>query len=179
MPIVPDDKNWTWVLERTCPECGFSAATFDRTQAPGVLRENAAQWGELLAHPAARDRPSDDTWSALEYGCHVRDVFRLFLLRLELMLNEDDPMFANWDQDATAIEDHYAEQDPQVVASEINVAAEKLAGAFSAVKDSELGRKGFRSDGAAFTIDSFIRYLVHDPIHHVWDVERAYGSWPT
>ena len=31
-----------------------------------------------------------------------------------------------------------------------------------------------RSDGAAFTIDSFSRYLVHDPVHHVWDVERGY-----
>ena len=27
MPIVPDDKDWTWVLERPCPECGFDAAT--------------------------------------------------------------------------------------------------------------------------------------------------------
>ena len=23
MPIVPDDKDWTWVLERRCPQCGF------------------------------------------------------------------------------------------------------------------------------------------------------------
>ena len=23
--ITPDDKNWTWVLERSCPECSFDA----------------------------------------------------------------------------------------------------------------------------------------------------------
>jgi hypothetical protein len=27
--IVPDDKDWTWVLERRCPECGFAAGTVD------------------------------------------------------------------------------------------------------------------------------------------------------
>ena len=57
-------------------------------------------------------RPSPDTWSALEYGCHVRDVFRRFDERLHLMLSETDPQFANWDQDATAVEDDYAGQDP-------------------------------------------------------------------
>jgi len=31
-------------------------------------------------------------------------------------------------------------------------------------------RKGLRSDGATFTVDSFLRYLLHDPIHHLWDV---------
>ena len=36
--------------------------------------------------------------------------------------------------------------------------------------DNEWGRKGQRSDGAAFTIDTFGRYMVHDPIHHLWDV---------
>jgi hypothetical protein len=31
-------------------------------------------------------------------------------------------------------------------------------------------RPGHRSDGAVFTIDSFTRYLLHDPLHHLWDV---------
>ena len=25
MSITPDTKDWTWVLERPCPECGFEA----------------------------------------------------------------------------------------------------------------------------------------------------------
>ena len=51
-------------------------------------------------------------WSALEYGCHIRDVHRIFNDRVRLMLTEDEPRFANWDQDATAIEDDYGSQDP-------------------------------------------------------------------
>lgn len=174
MPIVPDDKNWTWVLERPCPDCGFVAETFDPTDAPALIRANGARWRDLLAHPSVAKRPNDSQWSALEYGCHVRDVYRLYLYRLGLMMTEDGPHFANWDQDATAIEDRYSEQDPRVVADEIEVAANSLAAAFDKVKPSDYERTGFRSDGAAFTIDTFTRYLMHDPVHHVWDVEQGY-----
>jgi hypothetical protein len=58
-----------------------------------MIRENADLWGELLAHPRVTSRPSGDVWSALEYGCHVRDVFRLYDSRLEMMLEEDDPLY--------------------------------------------------------------------------------------
>lgn len=176
MAIVPDTKNWTWVLERPCPDCGFVAETFEPADAPARIRANGARWRELLAHPNVLQRPNDSTWSALEYGCHVRDVFRLFNSRLVRMMTEDGPHFANWDQDVTAIEERYSEQDPSVVADEIEVAAEALAVSFSKVTPADHERTGFRSDGAAFTIGSFARYLMHDPLHHVWDVEQAYGN---
>jgi hypothetical protein len=174
MPIVPDDKNWTWVLEADCPQCGFSGANYAATSAPDDILANAAQWSELLAHPLAFERPDDNTWSALEYGCHVRDVYRLYLYRLNLMLEHDGPQFPNWDQDDTAVADRYGEQDPQVVAAELTQAAADLAAAFADVGADQWQRTGYRSDGAAFTIDSFTRYLVHDPVHHVWDVQQGY-----
>jgi hypothetical protein len=31
-PIVPDTKDWTWVLERPCPECGFDASGVRRDE---------------------------------------------------------------------------------------------------------------------------------------------------
>jgi hypothetical protein len=49
-------------------------------------------------------------------------------------------------------------------------AGDQLADRFDSVADAEWHRKGLRSDGAAFTIDTFGRYLLHDPIHHLWDV---------
>jgi hypothetical protein len=173
VPIVPDDKNWTWVLERDCPECGFDAASVEMDELPQRIRENAAMWAVLLADPQARLRPSDDCWSALEYGCHVRDVFRLFHERLRLMLAEDAPRFSNWDQDAYAVEDRYGEQDPAVVAEELAAAAEEIASAFGAVLPDEWERPGVRSDGAVFTVESFARYFLHDPVHHVHDVVDA------
>jgi len=176
MGIVPDDKNWTWVLERPCPQCGFVGESFDAHDAPSTIQHNARRWAELLASPMVRERPNDSTWSALEYACHVRDVYRLYLYRLDLMRDQDGPRFANWDQDETAITDRYDLQDPVEVAGELAVAADLLAHAFASVRDDEWQRTGFRSDGAAFTIDSFTRYMVHDPVHHVYDAEQGYAA---
>jgi hypothetical protein len=104
MPITPDDKSWTWVLERQCPECGFVAASIERNVVGTLIRENAAAWPKVLGRDDADVRPDDSTWSPLKYGCHVRDVFRILLVRIDLMLTADDPTFANWDQDATAVD---------------------------------------------------------------------------
>ena len=34
MPIEPDTKDWTWVLERPCPECGFDASSVSFDDVP-------------------------------------------------------------------------------------------------------------------------------------------------
>lgn len=168
--ITPDEKDWTWVRERTCPECGFDAPSVDPHQAPRHIREVAAAFGPVLDRPAVAVRRRPDRWSDLEYACHVRDVYRLYDHRLSRMLTEDDPLYENWDQDATAIEDRYGEQDPAVVRDELLAAAEALARSYEQVAGDQWGRPGRRSDGAAFTVDSFTRYLLHDPYHHLWDV---------
>ena len=100
----------------------------------------------------------------------MRDVFTLFDERLALMLRDDDPLFANWDQDETAVVERYGEQDPVAVAAELQRAAQALAGSFAAVHGDQWDRPGRRSDGARFTVGSFARYFVHDPVHHLWDV---------
>jgi hypothetical protein len=168
--IVPDAKDWTWVLRRPCPECGLDTTSFPRAEIPALLVANAAAWqGPLAAADAAR-RPRPGKWSALEYGCHVRDVLRLYDYRLTLMLTEDDPLYPNWDQDETAIADDYAAQDPAVVAGQLASAADALAASFGALSGDQWLRPGRRSDGASFTVETFARYLMHDPVHHLHDV---------
>jgi len=168
--ITPDTKDWTWVLERRCPECGYAAATMDPLAIGGAVRASLPRWRAALARPDATIRPRPDRWSAVEYGAHIRDVFRVFDRRLGLMLTEDDPLFDNWDQDATAVADHYAEQDPAQVAAELTEAGEQIAASFDAVTADQLPRPGRRSDGASFTVDSFGRYFLHDVVHHLQDV---------
>ena len=171
MGIVPDTKDWTWVLQRPCPDCDLDARQVRRDEVAGMLRDNAAAWPAVLASAGdPRQRPSPGVWSPLEYACHVRDVFRRFDGRLLLMLEADDPLFPNWDQDATAIEDRYAEQDPATVGAELLEAGEVLAGHFEQLAGEQWGRTGRRSDGADFTVESFARYLIHDPVHHLYDV---------
>jgi hypothetical protein len=168
--IIPDDKNWTWVLERRCDECGFVAAAFDVSRVAQAIRDIGAGWVRVLSRADVRTRPQAGVWSPLEYGCHVRDVFRIMDRRLGLMLDSIDPRFENWDQDATAVEDDYAGQSPETVAREMTAAAEAFARRYESVTGDQWGRRGFRSDGAAFTVESLARYMVHDPLHHLWDV---------
>jgi hypothetical protein len=47
------------------------------------------------------------------------------------------------------------------------------------VPDGAWDRTGTRSDGARFTVASLGRYLLHDPVHHVGDVEAGYGRLRT
>jgi DinB superfamily len=170
MPIEPDAKDWTWVLERRCPECGYDARSVLAPQVAAAVRDNAVAWEAVLRRDDVRARPSSTRWSSLEYGCHVRDVCELYLLRLRLMQTEVDPLFANWDQDAAAIERRYVEQEPAVVTAALLAAAAALADGLDGLGEEDWARTGRRSDGATFTIDSFVRYLLHDLVHHRWDV---------
>lgn len=171
--MEPDTKDWTWVLDRPCPECGLDTSTINHDDIPAMLRANAESWQDVLTRPEVRERPDENTWSPLEYAAHVRDVCRVYTERLHLMLTEDAPEYPNWDQDATAVEDRYNEQDPATVGRELTVAADRLASDFERVEGDQWQRTGTRSDGAHFTIDTFARYLVHDPVHHLHDVTRS------
>jgi hypothetical protein len=174
--IEPETKSWTWVLERRCEECGFDTQSFLSEDLGRLLRLSAEPWPALLSHPSARVRPQEDCWSALEYACHVRDAFRIGLYRLKRMRAEDSPRFDNWDQDESAVADRYDLQDPTTVAAEVLTSGMAFADAYDTVSADEWSRTGLRSDGASFTIDSFGRYFLHDPMHHIVDVRRGFGA---
>jgi len=178
MAIQPDTKDWTWVLDRPCPECGFHAARVSGPEVPDLIRRTGEAWCHVLTGPVTAGgrrpnldvRPAPDRWSSLEYGCHVRDVLRLCDARLQLMLIQADPAFPNWDQDQTAVDANYASQDPAVVASSLAAAAERFAGDLAGVGPGSWTRRGRRSDGATFSVETFARYVAHDPVHHLADV---------
>ena len=167
----PDTKDWTWVLDEQCPECGFDTSAPQRSSLASLTDVIGQRWAEAMAMaPAPSQRPAPAVWSPLEYACHVRDVFDLASYRVGLMRDEEAPSFANWDQDATAVESDYAAQDPQVVTGQLFEAAQRFAEVVRDVPDDAWARTGLRGDGAAFTIESFVRYLLHDPVHHLTDV---------
>ena len=178
----PDTKDWTWVLNEPCPECGFDASTITPSEVAGRVRANAAAWrGVLNRGPMIEERPPVPAgrplqWSALEYGAHVRDVYGLAVERLTLMLKKKHPTFANWDQDATAVDEDYRSQDANKISYDLAVNAGRFADLLDRVRGDQWERTGLRSDGSAFTVASFAQYLLHDPVHHLADVEKGFEA---
>jgi hypothetical protein len=167
----PDTKDWTWVLTRQCDQCGLSAGEIKPEDFGQRAFVTAEEWVQILrSSPAVTARPQPDVWSPLEYGAHVRDVYRIFDARLVQMLTEDDPTFTYWNQDETAINEAYSEQDPEVVADELEAAAQRFVARIQSLTPEQYRRRGRRSDGAEFTVATFLQYFLHDVIHHLWDV---------
>jgi len=167
------DGDWTWVLERPCDECGYNADALKRDELGARMRVVGGAWRELLGRGAAveRLRDGDDrTWTPLEYGCHVRDVFELFEERTRKMLKKrKPPSFQDWDQEEAASKGDYATQDPAKVAYSLATKAGKYADLLDRVDGDDWSKQGTRSDGAEFTVESLARYALHDVEHHLWD----------
>ena len=167
----PDDKDWTWVLERRCEDCGIDVRIVPREQLGERFFLAAEEWVQILReNPGVEVRPAPGTWSPLEYGAHVRDVFVLTSERLTLMLTRDDPVFANWDQDQAARTGRYGEQDPEQVAEDLETAAQRLVSQIAEIEAAAWDRPGTRSNGSVFTVLTLLQYILHDVVHHLWDV---------
>ena len=69
-----------------------------------------------------------------------------------MVLATDDPTFANWDQDATAVQERYADPDPVTVAGELDVALARLLGQIASVQPGDRDRPALRSNGSRFTM---------------------------
>ncbi len=164
------------MLERRCDECGYQADLLGRTELGPRMRAVGGAWRELLGRGAAVHRLRDDddrTWTPLQYGCHVRDVFKLFEERTREMLKKrKPPTFKDWDQEHAATTGDYAGQDPARVAYDLASNAGKYADLLDRIGGDEWGKQGLRSDGAQFTVESLARYGLHDVEHHLWDARE-------
>jgi len=168
--IPPDEKDWTWVLQRPCPECGFDARAVRSVEVKNRVYANASAWRRVLEQPDVTRRPTPQVWSPLEYACHVRDVHRVFGERVQMMLAVDDPLFENWDQDAAAVEGGYGAEDPPRVADDLVESAAAISRTYGGVEGAQWDRPGRRSNGSVFTVDTLARYHLHDVEHHLHDV---------
>jgi hypothetical protein len=171
-PSTPDDSDWTWVLARPCPDCGFDASALDPVDVPARLRDAEGRYAAVLGRDDVRTRPSAGVWSPLEYTCHVRDVCDVMRGRIEQILDGGGEVvrFANWDQDETAIAKEYWRADPEVVRREVGDAFEAAAAAYGRPVGDQWEWPALRSNGSEFTAATLAQYFLHDIQHHLWDV---------
>jgi hypothetical protein len=58
------------------------------------------------------------------------------------------------------------------VSGELAIAADLFAQRIDAIEPNEWSRSGTRSNGSHFTVETLVRYGLHDLLHHQWDVTR-------
>ena len=84
---TPDSWDQTAAMaeHERCDACGFDGAVFDDIGLLVALRSLGGEWQRQLddAGRQLRPRPEPDTWSAIEYAAHSRDVTTLHALRRE------------------------------------------------------------------------------------------------
>ena len=168
-------------LTQDCPECGFVYHENEAGSAAGAILDGAGAIASRLvkAGDGARTRPEPETWSALEYGCHVRDVLlvqreRVLLARRAVEPPRPPPM----GREERAEHDDYAGQRPDDVARQLQDAAQLLANVLDCLDQPSWTRTLIYNFPAPQ--ERSLRWVavhtVHEVRHHLLDVRRGLSS---
>jgi hypothetical protein len=119
-------------------------------------------------------RREPDQWSALEYGCHVRDVLLVQRERVLAGRRMNTPSFDPMGRDERVEHDGYSEQDPLAVARQLNDAAQLFANVLSRLDPADWERTVMYNYPRTF--ERSLRWVaihtVHEVRHHGLDVRR-------
>ena len=126
-----------------------------------------------VADDLVRRRPDATTWSMIEYACHVRDVFVVFVDRIQLARREDRPTFAPLGNDDRAVRLRYAEADVDATLDELATAAVRFTDLIDTLDDDAWPRTASRRTGEERDVLWMARQTAHEGRHHLADVERV------
>lgn len=174
-------ESWHGIVAdgQRCAGCGLVNGELAARAIGAQVRDEVHAFGELLAQAdddAVRRRPAPDTWSALEYGVHVRDLLTVFAERIIRTLAEHDPQLGWWDHEA-AIEDGFAnESDVGAVVDDLGRNAAKLSEALRLVSDDDWDRPATRRPGEHMTIEVQARFTLHEVVHHRTDAAASLAA---
>ena len=163
-----------------CDECGFVYEDLAADALPAAIRSFAKRYRAPLTRflpgeggdSLVRQRPAPDTWSALEYAAHVRDVFASYDGWIHQCLEEERPVLQGPTPDDLAVERRYRDDDPAAVAEALAANAERLAATVEAVPTDGWERVGIRRDEERSVLFT-ARRAVHEGSHHLLDVGRG------
>lgn len=132
------------------------AATVDELRAlsrgvqPGALRQ-----------PEAPGR-----WSVVEVLAHLADSELVWAFRLRMVLGQERPSLAGYDQDAWADRFAYSDVEPQVSIDRLDVVRDWNLALLDAMPDDDLDRVGIHAERGVESVRHMMRlYAGHDLVH--------------
>jgi hypothetical protein len=149
----------------------------ERDSLGDALLESAAAWREFLATADdvyLRTIPGPGVFSPMQYGAHVRDIQRVYGDRILLMLEEESPVFPQFNPEEgewSAFNDLSVAE----LADGIDVQAQRLAGILDQLQPKDWARTMIRDGGSdgvyEFTVAGLASYAVHESQHHLQDAD--------
>jgi hypothetical protein len=159
-----------------CGECGFEYDLAGAESAGPAVVTGVAELAVVLRGdpPDLRRRAQADTWSPLEYGCHLRDVLLVQRERVLAARRVDRPSFEPMGRDERVEHDGYGQQDPGAVARQLSDAASLFANVLARLDPASWERTVMYRYPA--TVERSLRWVavhtVHEVRHHLLDVRR-------
>lgn len=158
-----------------CDECGFDATRLTVTDGVAALRSLGRRWRELFRNVPAdrlRARPDPQTWSALEYAAHTRDVIKLVGWGMDQVLKTDGLSLPGVEPDPLGADHGYNALDPEIVLNELEAEANAVAARAEAARPGAWSHRA-RLEGESLSAEWFPKHIVHDATHHLRDVDRG------
>jgi hypothetical protein len=156
----------------------------ERDQLGDALLASAAAWRDFLAtadDTYLRTIPGPGIFSPIQYGAHVRDIERVYGDRILLMLQEDSPVFPQFNPDEGEW-DAFNRLGVADLADGIEAQAQRLAGILAELQSQEWSRTMIRDGGNdgvyEFTVAGLASYAVHESQHHLRDADGTLQSRP-
>jgi DinB family protein len=162
-------------VHERCGACGFEGEGYTDAALLDDLRSLGQRWRQLLgaAGIELRSRPEPDTWSALEYAAHSRDITALHAYGVEQALVQDEPVIpAVGDDLIESAAATYGDEDPDAVLDALAAEAERLA---QLAEDAgvDAWTRGLTVGEERSEVRRLLEHALHDSRHHLDDVERG------
>ena len=164
------------LLTNRCFECDFDYDALHPDEVAALVRsfppEYRAAVGDVTDE-ILRTPSGPWTWSALEYLCHVRDVFSINHERFQRVVDEDTPELGAMNRDVKAIVERYNEQDPAEALDAFAAHADALARYAEGLPADAWTRTGVYPVAGELPLRWMAANLVHEGRHHLMDVQRV------
>jgi hypothetical protein len=158
-----------------CPGCGIDEAGMAVPDALGAIRGFPRRYREALDRfpPArVRERPDPDTWSALEYAVHFREVLELLAMSLPIVVNEPDVRFPPIDVDEASRTRPDWVMDPALAVRGIAAAADAMASQAETMPWSAWDRT-FHIGDNEHAASWLVQHAAHEGAHHLRDIAHV------
>ena len=126
-----------------------------------------------MACERLRVRPAPETWSALEYAAHSRDITALHVFGVEQALTGTEPKFDAVDPGlADSAAANYNAESVDAVVDALDTSALRLAQAADDAGEAAWSY-GITLGDDRSDVRWLLEHALHDSTHHLQDVERG------